>query len=53
MKDFIIILLILLNALYWGYVLVNWDKSSDDGTVGKCICGMILLLFSIGLIGMV
>jgi len=52
MRDFIIILLILLNALYWGYVLVNWEKSSDEGGVGKCICGIILLLFSGGLISM-
>lgn len=51
MKEFIIILLILLNAMYWGHTLVTWNETKENGVIGKCICGVILLLFSFVLIG--
>jgi len=53
MKDFIIILLILLNALYWGYVLVTWNKYTEEGIWGRCFCGMFLIGMSCLLIGLV
>ena len=40
----IIILLILLNALYYGYLVVKWNDYTADGCTGQSILGILLTI---------
>jgi hypothetical protein len=43
-KLILIILIIGLNALYWMDYLKTFNKTSDDGVVGKAVIGLLLLV---------
>jgi len=45
-KLILIILILGLNALYWVDYLKTFNKTSDDGVVGKAFIGFILLIVS-------
>lgn len=43
----IILFLIVLNAIYYGYLLHKWNDLTQDGATGQSILGIILTFGSI------
>lgn len=39
---FIVLLLIILNAVYYGYLIKNWNNLSSDGCAGQSALGILL-----------
>ncbi len=46
----IIVLLILLNALYYGYLVIKWNDYTQDGCAGQSFLGILLTIASVVLI---
>ena len=46
----IILLLICLNATYYGHLITKWNDYSKDGCTGQSIVGILLTMISVILI---
>ncbi len=46
----IIILLIILNALYYGYLVTKWNDYTQDGCIGQSLLGVAITIASMVLI---
>jgi hypothetical protein len=46
-RMYIIFALFALNAAYWGHLSITWNKTSDDGVIGRSTLGVIILIASI------
>jgi len=46
-RIYIIFAIFALNAICWGHIMIKWNETSDDGIVGKCAMGIIILIASI------
>lgn len=45
-RVYIIMFILLLNALYYGHLAIQWNNTSDDGVTGRSFVGVFITIVS-------